>query len=69
MSHDIALAKEVISLRPEKPVDWDTIACTLSSTFSSEDKPVVLKGRGCRERLELLLKKFRDEDRKALKRY
>ena len=68
MSHDIALAKEAISLRPEKPADWDVIARTLSSNFSTEDKPVFLKGRGCRERLDLL-KKFKDDDAKALKRF
>ena len=69
LSNDIALAKEVISLHPNKPHEWDSIAATLSRFFSSEDKPVMLKDRGCREHLELLLKKFKDEDSKALKRY
>ena len=68
VSHDIALAIEVISHRPQKPVDWDAIAGTLSSAFSTEEKPVELKGRGCRERMDLLLRKYKDEDAKALKR-
>ena len=67
--NDISLAKEVISLRPEKTSDWETIATKLSAIFSSEEMPILLKGRACRDRLDLLLKKYRDEDSKALKRY
>jgi len=67
--HDIALAKEVISLRPEKPSDWGNIATKLSAIFSSKEKPVMIKGRACRERLDLLLKKYKEEDVKALRRY
>ena len=68
LSNDIVLAKEVVSVRPAKPYEWDSIAATLSVLFSTEDKPVMLKGRGCREHLELLLKKFKDEDSKSLRR-
>ena len=67
--HDISLAKEVINLRPEKPSDWETVATKLSDIFSSEEMPILLKGRGCRKRLDLLLKKYRDEDTKGLKQY
>ena len=67
--HDISLAKEVNSLRPEKPCDWESIATKLSAIFSSEDMPIIIKGRACRERLDLLLIKYREEDAKALKRY
>ena len=69
VDNDISLAKEVISRRPNKPSDWESIACTLSQLFSTEEKPVALKGRGCRERMELLIKKYREEDNKSLKRY
>lgn len=69
VANDISLAKEVISRRPDKPSDWESIACTLSELFSTEEKPVALKGRGCRERMELLTKKYREEDNKSLKRY
>ena len=65
---DIALAKEVVSLCPAKPHEWDSIAATLSVLFSTEDKPVMLKGRDCRECLEFLLKKFKEEDSKSLRR-
>ena len=65
LSNDLALAKEVMSLRPEKPCDWDAIATKLSALFSTDEKPVILKRRGCRERMDLLLKKIKDEDAKS----
>ena len=46
LRHDISLAREVASSRPSKPADWESIAGVLSSTFSTEDKPIELKGRG-----------------------
>ena len=68
--HDIALAKEVTSLRPEKPSDWELIAADLSVLFTKQDGKVVsLKGRGCKDRLDLLVKKYREEDSKALRQY
>ena len=68
VKHDIALAKEVASTRPSKPSDWERIAGALSSTFSNEGKTIELKGRGCRERMDRLLEKYRVEDSKSLKR-
>ena len=68
LKHDLALAREVISCRPSKLQDWDKIATKLSEVFSSEDKPVELKGRGCRDRTDRLLDKFKAEDSKSLKR-
>ena len=57
LQQDIALASEVATSRPQKLQDWDEIAVTLSAVFSSDEKPVQLKSRGCRERMDLLLKK------------
>ena len=68
VEHDIALAKEVVGRRPTKLSDWETIARVLSSAFTSPSKVVDIRGRGCRERMERLLMKFRSEDRKSLKR-
>ena len=68
MVHDLALAKEVAARRPEKPVDWIEITDILNTTFSTEEKPVLLKGRGCKDRLDLLLKKYKDEESKSLKK-
>ena len=66
--NDLSLVKEVLSLRPNKPADWESIATKLSTLFSTDNKPVFLKGRACKDRLELLLKKYKEEDEKALKR-
>ena len=68
LMHDISLAREGASSHPSKPADWESIAGVLSSAFSTEDKPIELKGRGCRERMDRLLEKFRAEDSKSLKR-
>ena len=68
VSHDVALAKEVASARPTKHSDWEEVATTLSAAFSTPQKQVSLKGRGCRERMELLVRKYREEDSRALKR-
>ena len=69
IQHDIALAKEVAASAPEKPADWDNLAARLSFAFSTDESIVELKGRGCRERMNRLLEKYKQEDAKALKRY
>ena len=66
--HDIALCKEVIALRPKRAEEWDTLALALSVIFSTGDNMVSLKGRACREHLDLLLKKFKADEKAALKR-
>ncbi len=66
---DIKLAVEVAANRPEKPAEWEAIASRLSTVFSSEEKTVELKGRGCKNRMELLLAKYKAEDARNLKRF
>ena len=66
--YDIALAREVASCHPSKSEDWEGIAKTLSVAFSTLNKPVELKGRGCREEMERLLDKFCSEESASLKR-
>ena len=68
ISNDLALAREVAACRPTKACDWDEIAITLNTLFSSPEKEVDLKGRGCRERLDRLLDKWHREDNKSFKR-
>ena len=52
--YNIALAKKVVCFLPIKPVDWDEITAKLSEAFSAaKGKLVDLKGRGCRERLDI----------------
>lgn len=67
--HDIALAQEVAAGKPDSSQAWEIIATKLSSLFSTEDKPVELKGRACRERMQRLIEKFKQEDVRSLKRY
>ena len=45
LKHNMVLAKEVLSKHPNKPACWESIAGALSAVFSTEDKPVDLKGR------------------------
>ena len=45
--HELALAKEVAKYFPEKPQEWDEVAKILSKAFSTDDKHVEVKGRGC----------------------
>lgn len=69
--HDIALAKEVVQNAPEKPTDWEKIAETLSNLFTSWTKThqsIEIKGRGCRERMDRLVDKHKENEAKALKR-
>ena len=61
VSYDILLCKEVLAQRPWSPVEWESVAETLSEIFSTE-------GRGCRERVDRLLIKYNEEDKKNLKK-
>ena len=66
--HDIALGREVATNHPQKPQDWDAITDTLSKDFSTDNKLLQLKGRPCRDRLYLLITKYRAKDAISLKR-
>jgi hypothetical protein len=68
LGNDLALAKEVAVRKPQTPNDWDEIARVLSEAFSTTDKNIELKGRGCRERMDRLLEKHEQEDKKSLKK-
>ena len=66
--HDVVLATEVAARCLQKPQDWEDIAQALSQAFATPEKAVQLKGRGCRERMDLLVKKHKNEDAKAPKK-
>ncbi|XP_028394488.1 uncharacterized protein LOC114518681 [Dendronephthya gigantea] len=68
VEHDLALCKEVVAERPVRPEDWEIIASSLSVIFSTTESQVHLKGRSCREHLDLLVKKFKADEKNALKR-
>ena len=53
---------------PEKPQEWEDIAKRLSEAFSTEAKQVELKGRGCRERMDRIPDRYKEENAKALKK-
>ena len=56
VEHDVALCKQVIAERPVKPDDWEIVSSTLFVVFSTKENQVRLKGRSCREHLDLLIK-------------
>lgn len=58
-----------LAARPEKSSDWDVIAAKLSNHFSTPEKPVELTGRGCRERMDRVLEKYKSEESRCFKRY
>ena len=65
LEEDTALCLEVFKIRPESLAQWPEIADDLNKRFSRETK---FTGRGCKDRTNLLKKKFKQEDRKSLKR-
>lgn len=69
VQNDIDLAIEVDAARPEKSSDWDLIAAKLINHFSFKEKPVELTGRSCRERMDRVLKNYKSEESRSLKRY
>ena len=68
LSNDVMLAKEVAGNRPDVAADWDNVASTLSTAFSTDEKKVEITGRACRERLKRLLIKYNEDDKKSLKK-
>ena len=64
--HDICLCKEVLEKTPTSVAEWEKIAEVLSEQFSTPEKPVEVKGRGCRERLDRLLQKYRQDDKRCV---
>jgi len=69
VEHDIALCRQFTGDKPDKPSEWDELAKKLSCLFNKDgDVDVSLTGRGCREHLDLIVKKFKSEERKSLKR-
>ena len=69
-SNDILLGTEVSARKSKSLADWETIAGILSQTFhSDDDKQVNLTGRARREWLERLINKFKEEDKKSLKKW
>ena len=68
VEEDTALCVEVCKVRPEKPIQWLDVADSLNKIFTFESQDIQLKGGGCKEKLFLLTKKYKEDDRRALKR-
>ena len=64
----VMLVTEVGARKPTCGNEWDVIASILSTVFSMNERKVVLTGRACRERLDRILNKYLEDDKKALKR-
>ena len=63
--NDLKLATETAARRPQCPADWEEIRKILSAEFSTEQREVKLTGRACGERLDLLIAKYIEDDKKA----
>ena len=68
IENDLMLATEVAARNPKNGAEWETIACVLSKAFSTDDKSVEVTGRACRERLERLTAKYKEDDKRSLKK-
>ncbi|CAB4045983.1 Hypothetical predicted protein, partial [Paramuricea clavata] len=67
IANDLMLATEVAARNPKSGAEWETIACVLSREFSTDDRNVEVTGRACRERMERLIAKYKEEDKRSLK--
>ena len=65
----ISCSPRKLPRKPKSPADWETIAGIPSQAFSLDEKKVDLIGRACRIRLKRLINKFKDEDKKSLKKW
>ncbi|XP_028410542.1 stress response protein NST1-like [Dendronephthya gigantea] len=68
IEHDLMLATEVAARSPKSGTDWETIASILSKAFSTDGNRIELTGRSCRERMDRLLAKHKEDDKKSLKK-
>ena len=68
ISNDLMLAREVAAKNPKNGAEWETIACLLSRAFNKDGKTIDLTGRACKDRLERLITKHKDDDKKSLKK-
>ena len=61
------LVTEVAQQKPKCPADYEEIVRVLFPIFSEDTKAVVLSGRASRDRMNSLISKYHEEDKKALK--
>ena len=68
INNDIMLATKVTARNPKSTVDWESIAGILSQAFSTDAKKIDLTGRACRERMDRLITKHKEDDKISLKK-
>ena len=68
LEEDKELCVEVCKVRPEKSIQWLDVSESLNKQFTSTSRDVQHMGKGCKERLFLLIKKYKEEDGRGLKR-
>ena len=66
--NDMMLATEFAARKPTCATKWHVMASILSTVFSTNERKVELTGRACRERLNRILNKYLEDNKKALKR-
>ena len=65
--HDIDLLREVVAVRPNSSNQWNTIAANLQGAWGDALKSP-LKGRSCKEHLDVLLAHHKAGNAAALKK-
>ena len=65
LEYDTALCRQFVGNKPGKPSEWNDLSSTLSAFISKTKTEVNLTGRACREHMELLVKKFKNDEQKA----
>lgn len=68
INNDIMLAREVTARNPKSSADWESIAVILSQAFTTDEKKIDLTGRACRERMDRLIAKHKEDDKISLKK-
>ena len=64
---DIALCLAVFNTRPQKTADWEKVATSLGAEQAETAEQALPKARGCKDRMLLLIKKYKEEDKRSLK--
>ena len=63
----MVISGTLVSKRPQKSADWIELAEATNNLVTNKEKPLLVKGQGCKERMDLFLKKYKDVDKNAWK--
>ncbi|XP_070574413.1 transcriptional regulator ATRX homolog isoform X2 [Ptychodera flava] len=68
VQQDVDLLKEVVASRPDTSAEWQAIANNLMSHWSWAEDRTKISPRSVREHADLLLSKFKENDKKSMKK-